>query len=102
MTAAAAAAGGTVTFAQGCEIDGTDTSMIAAAVAVAKDAEVAVVVGGIITCQETGQYCQEAEALDRVNITLPGQQLALLQAVAATGTPTVLVLMSGSTVSAPW
>ena len=59
MTAAAAAAGGTVTFAQGCEIDGTDTSMIAAAVAVAKDAEVAVVVGGIITCQETGLYCQE-------------------------------------------
>lgn len=91
-----------VIFAQGCEIDGNDTSQIAAAVAAAKEADVAIFVGGIITCQESGLYCQEAEAKDRVNITLPGEQLATLQAVAATGTPIILVIMGGATVSVPW
>ena len=89
MVAAAKLNGGTVTFSQGCQIDGDDATDIPAAVAAAKAAEVAVIVGGIITCQESGQYCQESEAKDRVNITLPGKQLDLLQAVVATGTPTV-------------
>eukprot|EP00039_Didymoeca_costata_P006248 m.88639 g.88639 ORF g.88639 m.88639 type:complete len:862 (+) comp13179_c0_seq3:173-2758(+) len=101
LSAAAKAGGGSVSFEQGCEIDGDDESQIPAAVAAAKASDVAIVVGGIITCQETGQYCQEAEAKDRVNITLPGKQLDLLKAVSAVA-PTVLVIMSGSTVSVPW
>jgi hypothetical protein len=66
--------------------------------------------------------CQEAEARDRsspvqcddpeahcpdigrdVGIGLPGQQLALLKAVATqTTTPIVLVILSGSSVAVPW
>ena len=46
--------------------------------------------------------CQEAEALDRTAVGLPGKQQALLEAVAATGTPIALVLMGGSSVSVPW
>ena len=102
ITARGSSSGATTVFAQGCEVDSKDTSQIAAAVAAARGADVAIFVGGLVTCQETGKYCQEAEALDRTRITLPGQQLATLQAIAATGTPTILVLMSGSTVSVPW
>lgn len=102
MAAAAKAGGGTVTFSQGSEIDGGNASMIPAAVAAAKAADVVVLVGGIITCQEHGMYCQEAEALDRTNVTLPAIQQQLVKAVAAAGTPVVLVLMGGATVSTPW
>ena len=106
-----------VKYAKGVEIDTTDTSGIDKAVAAAKDADVVVFVGGLITCQETGPQCQEAEARDRssplpgagkrigrdVGIGLPGQQLALLKAVAKdTSTPIVVVIMSGSSVATPW
>ena len=111
-----------VLFAQGVDIDTPDTSEIAAAVAAAKAADVAIVIGGLITCQEIGFQCQEAEARDRsspvacadpeahcpdvgrdVGIGLPGKQLALLKAIAAeTTTPIVLVIMSGSSVATPW
>jgi beta-glucosidase len=39
---------------------------------------------------------------DRVSIGLPAPQEQLLQAVVATGTPVVLVLMSGSALAIPW
>ena len=125
LTASARASGewdDEVLYAQGVEIDTPDTSGISAAVAAAKEADVAVVIGGLITCQEVGYQCQEAEARDRsspvacndpeascpdigrdVGIGLPGKQLALLQALAAqTTTPIVLVIMSGSSVATPW
>jgi beta-glucosidase len=111
-----------VAYAQGVDVDTPETSGIAAAVAAAKGADVAIVVGGLITCQEIGFQCQEAEARDRsspvqcssptdhcpdvgrdVGIGLPGKQLDLLKALAAeTDTPIVLVLMSGSSVAVPW
>ncbi len=94
--------GGTILYSEGCKIDGNDTSMIPAAIQKAEKADVVVFVGGIITCQESGLYCQEAEARDRVNVTLPGQQINLLKRVVATGKPVVLVIMSGSTVAIPW
>ena len=62
-----------VKYAKGVEIDTTDTSGIEEAVAAAKDADVVVFVGGLITCQETGPQCQEAEARDRSS-PLPGKR----------------------------
>lgn len=113
-----------VLYAQGVDIDTPDTSGIAAAVALAGKADVVIVVGGLITCQEIGDQCQEAEARDRstpVNedgtdnpfstadkgrdygIGLPGQQLELLKALAnSTRTTIVLVVMSGSAVEVSW
>ena len=44
----------------------------------------------------------EGEDRDRANITLPAVQLELLQAVAATGTPVVLVLINGGQLAIPW
>jgi len=105
-----------VAFERGCDIDTDDTSGIAAAVAAAQEADVVVFVGGLITCQETGDQCQEAEARDRstptgpdvdvgrdVGIGLPGRQLATLQTLAnSTRAQLVLVLLSGSAVAVPW
>jgi beta-glucosidase len=95
-----------VQYEQGCEIDSTNRTGFEAATAAAAAADVVVLVMGIITCQESGPQCQEAEAKDRVKVDLPGVQLDLLQAVAkataASGKKLVLVVMGGGTVSIPW
>jgi beta-glucosidase len=59
------------------------------AVAAAKKSEVAVVVVGI----------EEGESLDRAYLNLPGQQEALINQVAATGKPVVVVLIGGSAIT---
>jgi beta-glucosidase len=41
----------------------------------------------------------EGEGRDRANLDLPGQQEQLIQAVSATGKPTIVVLMTGSAVT---
>lgn len=65
------------------------------AVAQARQADVAVVVlgGGQRTCGENKS---------RSSLDLPGRQLDLLQAVAATGKPVVLVLINGRPLSINW
>jgi len=63
------------------------------AVDMARASDVAIVAVGIT----------EGEGYDRSSLSLPGNQEALIAAVAATGTPTVVVLMTGSAVTmAPW
>lgn len=61
---------------------------IDSAVAVARGADVAVVVAGI----------EEGEFRDRSSLRLPGHQEAMIRAVAASGTPVVVVLVGGSPV----
>jgi beta-glucosidase len=114
----------TVLYEQGVAIDTPDTSGIAAAIAAADKADVAIVITGLITCQEIGDECQEAEARDRstpvdadgadnpfskkdkgrdYGIGLPGKQLELVQSLAnSTKTTIVLVVMSGSAVEVTW
>ena len=116
---ASAALADDVPYAQGVDIDTNGTAGIAAAAALASKADVAIFVGGLITCQELGEQCQEAEARDRStpvgNVTtsdvgrdygigLPGKQLQMIQALAklAPKTRVVVVLMSGSAVAVPW
>ena len=62
---------------------------IADAVAAAQKSEVAVVVAGI----------HEGEFQDRALLGLPGHQEELIKAVAATGKPTVVVLVGGSAIT---
>ena len=69
--------------------------LIARAVAAASAAEVAVVVVGT-------NSKVESEGYDRVDLDLPGRQDDLVRAVAATGTPTVVVVNAGSPVVLPW
>ncbi len=72
---------------------------IAAAAAAARDAEVAMLVLG-----ERSGLTDDAtvgEARDRMDVGLPGRQGELLDAVLATGTPVVLVLLSGRPLAIP-
>lgn len=72
--------------------DGTD---IASAVAVAKQADV--VIMGL------GEWHGiSGEGFDRSNLGLPGKQEQLLEAVAATGKPVVLVLENGRPLTIDW
>ncbi len=59
------------------------------AVAAARASEAAVVVVGI----------EEGEFRDRASLALPGHQEALIQAVAATGVPTTVIITGGSAVT---
>src|SRR5213083_696505 len=82
-------------YAKGCGITDTVSAGFAEAVAAAKQADVAVLVLG-----EAGDM--SGEAASRANIDLPGVQQRLLEAVHATGTPVVLVLMNGRPLTIPW
>ncbi|HUA50070.1 MAG TPA: beta-glucosidase BglX, partial [Solirubrobacteraceae bacterium] len=84
-----------VTYAQGCDTTCTNTSGFAAAVSAAQSSAVTVVVVG-----EPSSDAGEASSLSRIG--LPGQQLALVQAIAATGKPYVVVLMTGRPLTIPW
>jgi beta-glucosidase len=84
-----------VVYAQGSGIDDTSKAGFAAAVAAARQAKVAVLVLG-----EKGDM--SGEAASRASLGLPGVQQQLLEAVAATGTPVVLVLMNGRPLILEW
>jgi beta-glucosidase len=79
--------------------DGSDADL-AAAVVVARGADVAIVVvgerSGLTSDATTG------ESRDRRDLDLLGRQQELLEAVVATGTPTVLVVVSGRPLALEW
>jgi beta-glucosidase len=75
------------------------------AVAAARAADVAVLFLGLSPRLEGEEMRVPVPGFaggDRVSIALPDPQQLLLRAVVATGTPTVLVLMSGSALAVPW
>jgi beta-glucosidase len=72
-----------------------DAAELERAVALARAAEVAVLV--------LGEWQDMiGEAASRSSLELPGRQLELLRAVVATGTPTVLLLMNGRPLDLRW
>ncbi|MDG4798095.1 glycoside hydrolase family 3 N-terminal domain-containing protein [Micromonospora sp. WMMD1082] len=82
-----------LTFVPGTDITGDDTSGIAAAVEAATDADVCVLAVG----DRAGMFGRgtSGEGCDAVDLQLPGVQAELVRAVLATGTPVVLVVLSG-------
>jgi beta-glucosidase len=80
-------------YQKGCDVTGEDLSGVAAATEAAERAAVAVVVvagrSGLMPTSTVG------EARDAVDLRLTGVQEELVAAVAATGTPTVVVVLSG-------
>ena len=84
-----------VLYARGAGIDDSSTAGFAEAVAAAKRASVAVLVLG-------EREDMSGEAASRSMLGLPGVQEHLLEAVAATGTPIVLVLMNGHPLILEW
>ncbi len=87
--------GVTVRYAQGSGITDTSTAGFAGAVTAARGAQLAVLVLG-----ERAEMSGEAGS--RASLDLPGVQQRLLERVAATGTPVVLVTMSGRPLILEW
>lgn len=75
-------------FLTGCSVDGDDHEDIPAAADAAREADVVVVVVG-------EGAAMSGEAHSRAHLGLPGPQQDLVDAVAASGKPLVVVLMSG-------
>lgn len=82
-----------ITHTSGCDVEGEDRSRIPAAVRAATAADVAIVVVG----DRAGLFGRGTvgEGNDVESLDLPGVQRELIEAVAATGTPVVLVLLTG-------
>jgi beta-glucosidase len=82
-----------VRFTKGCEVLGDDRSGFAEAMQVARNADVAVVVvagrSGLLRSSTVG------EGNDATNLDLTGVQEELVEALAGTGTPLVVVVLSG-------
>lgn len=88
-------------YAAGCDVDGCDTGGFGLAGATAEQADVCVVAlgdrAGLFGAGTSGEGC------DAADLRLPGVQADLLEAVLATGTPVVLVLMAGRPYAlGPW
>jgi len=89
-----------IDFAIGCDVTGDDRSRIDTAVLAAERSDVALVfVGG-----ESGlmPHSTVGEARDASDLELTGLQLDLVQAVVATGTPTVVTIIGGRVFTLPW
>jgi beta-glucosidase len=97
-----------ITYAKGCTIAGKASSGIAEAVALAQQADVAIVCLGLSQQMEGEEGQEEGVEVgahsfgDRVSLDLPGVQEELLKAIHATGTPVVLLLLNGSAVAVNW
>jgi beta-glucosidase len=89
-----------VLYAHGCDILSEDTNGFAEAVTTAQQAEIAIVVVGDKSGLALG--CTTGESIDRVSLDLPGMQQQLVEAIYATGTPTVVVLTNGRPYTLPW
>ena len=89
-----------VRYAVGCAVEGADRSGIEAAVEAARAADVAVVVVG----DRAGLFGRGTvgEGNDVESLELPGVQRELVEAVVATGTPVVMVLLSGRPYAVAW
>ena len=90
----------TVTHEHGCDVEGDDRSGIPAATAAASAADVAVVVVG----DRAGLFGRGTvgEGNDVESLELPGIQRELVERVVATGTPVVLVVLSGRPYAIGW
>jgi beta-glucosidase len=95
------APGTRVVYARGCEVFGSDKSGFQAAVDAAKNASAAVVVVGENT-RYSDNGGSDGEGRDVSSLDLTGLQEELIQAVVATGTPTVVVLINGRPLSIRW
>jgi beta-xylosidase len=82
-----------LSFAEGCPVLGGSDAGIAEAVGVAEHADVCIAVlgdkAGLFGGGTSGEGC------DASDLRLPGRQEELLEALLATGTPVVLVLLAG-------
>ena len=110
-----------ISYVKGCSIRDTSSNNIGAAVTIAKDADVTVVVLGGSSARDfktnyinTGAASvsgtpdgavsdmESGEGFDRTSLDLMGHQLRLLQQLVATGKPIILVMIQGRPLNLNW
>ncbi|KAH7904285.1 family 3 glycoside hydrolase [Hygrophoropsis aurantiaca] len=96
-----------INFAEGCKLWSNDESEFPAAIAAAKESDVAIVMVGTWSLDQTllwtpGTNATTGEHVDLSDISLVGAQYPLVQAIQATGVPTIVVFVSGKPVTNPW
>jgi len=84
-----------VGYAKGCEVKSDSTAGFQEAIDLAKQSDVAIVFVGELA-EMVG------EAASRSSLDLPGRQLELVQAIHATGKPTIVVLVNGRPLTIGW
>lgn len=83
-----------VAHAKGCDVEGVDKNGFDAAMSAARTSDVVIVAIG-------EKAMMSGEAASRAEITLPGVQEDLVEALIATGKPVVVVLMNGRPLAIP-
>ncbi|MDE7407639.1 MAG: glycoside hydrolase family 3 C-terminal domain-containing protein, partial [Muribaculaceae bacterium] len=94
-----------VRYARGCSIASLDTAGIDDAVRAAAESDVAIVVVGsssTVFVRDSESASTSGEGIDLTEIELTGAQEQLVRRVASTGTPVVMVLVSGKPFAIPW
>jgi len=96
-----------VVYAEGCAVNDQNKNGFDKAVQAAKNADVAIVVLGEQSRREGDEAKHrpaptDGEGYDVASLDLTGVQEDLLQAIRATGTPTVLILINGRPLSIRW
>ncbi|KZO97094.1 glycoside hydrolase family 3 protein [Calocera viscosa TUFC12733] len=96
----------TIHYAEGCQLWSNDQSGFQAAVDAAAASDVAVVMVGTWSRDQTllwqGANATTGEHVDLSSLSLVGAQLPLVQAVQAAAKHTVVVFVSGKPVTEPW
>ena len=89
-----------IVFAEGCTVEGDDTSGFQAAIDAAQTSDVTVVVVG----DQAGLFGRGTvgEGNDSESLELPGVQRELVEALVATGKPVVMVLLTGRPYAIGW
>ncbi len=95
-----------VVYAKGCAVNDDDKSGFGAAIDAARQSEMAIVVVGEQARRESTEdrppRPTDGEGYDVATLDLTGVQEDLVEAVAATGVPTVVVLVNGRPLSVRW
>jgi len=89
-----------VRHARGCDVLDAARDGFDEACEIARDSDVAIVCVGGRSGLVDG--CTSGEMTDRAELGLPGVQQALVEAVVATGTPCVVVVIDGRPLALPW
>jgi beta-glucosidase len=103
VRAAADARGLSVGYAPGARLVDTSPAKIAAAVAVARDADAVIAFVGLdprLEGEEHGERFNPGG--DRQDLDMPAAQRELVEALLATGKPVIAVLTGGSALALPW
>ena len=91
-----------ISHVTGCHVTGEDLNEIGKAVKAARRSDVAIVVLGENEWRKAGKQGTSGEGYDVATLELTGLQSELVEAVHATGTPVVVILINGRPLATPW